>query len=167
MAYNYPDLNPTKALVWRIVHRDNMPWILGNGLHCANSNVRDPGFVSIGNSDLIDKRSTRVVPVAPGGTLSDYVPFYFTPFSPMMMNIHSGRNGVRQRSNEEIVILVSSLPKLIEKRTPFLFTDVHAYLEYAQFSSNVTQLDRIDWSLLQARNFKRDDEDPKKMDRYQ
>lgn len=33
MANHYPSLNPEKALVWRIVHYDNLPWILDNGVH--------------------------------------------------------------------------------------------------------------------------------------
>ncbi|MGO4612234.1 DarT ssDNA thymidine ADP-ribosyltransferase family protein, partial [Variovorax sp. 2RAF20] len=68
-------------MIWRIVHRDNIPWILTNGLHCVNSKIRDPNYVNIGNVDLIDKRRHRIVPVEPGGTLTDYIPFYFTPFS--------------------------------------------------------------------------------------
>lgn len=36
MNYDYHQtLNPQKALIWRIVHRDNIPWILDNGLHCG------------------------------------------------------------------------------------------------------------------------------------
>ncbi len=35
----YSSLNPEKALIWRIVHRDNLPWILDNGLHCGNLNL--------------------------------------------------------------------------------------------------------------------------------
>lgn len=108
-AYDYrKDLNPEKALIFRITHRENVPWILQHGLVCANGHPQDPGFVQIGNVELIGKRSHRPVPVPPGGTLADYVPFYFTPFSPMLYNILTGR-GVRQRPNEEIVILVSSL----------------------------------------------------------
>ena len=67
-------------------------------MHCRNSTIRDPNFVPIGNADLIDKRHTRQVRCPPGGTLSDYVPFYFTPFTPMLLNIKTGFNGVRQRS---------------------------------------------------------------------
>jgi hypothetical protein len=33
MANHYPNLNPQKALIWRIVHRDNLPWILDNRWH--------------------------------------------------------------------------------------------------------------------------------------
>jgi len=166
MANHYPSLNPEKALIWRIVHRDNLAWILDNGLHCANSGVLSPDYVNIGNVDLIDKRRHRVVPIAPGGTLADYVPFYFTPFSVMMKNIHSGW-GVPQRRNEEIVILVSSLPHIQQLGLPFVFTNAHAYPDWTNYYSDLAQLGEIDWGLLQRRDFKRDADDPRKMERYQ
>jgi len=166
MANHYPDLNPAKALIWRIVHRDNLPWILDNGLHCANSSVVAPNYVNIGNVELIDKRRHRVVPIAPGGTLADYVPFYFTPFSVMMMNIHSGRS-VQQRRNEEIVILVSSLPHVQGLGSPFVFTNAHAYPTWTNYYSDLAQLSEIDWGILQRRDFRRDEDDPRKMERYQ
>ena len=101
---------------------------MANGMYCRNSAIRDPGFVAIGNTDLIDKRHYRQVPCHPHGTLSDYVPFYFTPFTPMFLNIKTGFNGVRQRPLDEIVIFVSSLTRLHTDGVPFLFTDRHAYL---------------------------------------
>ncbi len=164
---HYPNLNPQKALIWRIVHRDNLPWILDNGLHCGNSNVRSPDWVDIGNPELIDKRATHLVPIAPAGMLNDYVPFYFTPFSVMMKNIHSGWGGVKQRSNEEIVILVSSLHHINRQGLTYLFTDSHAYYMWADYYNNLADLDKIDWPLLQVRDFKRDPDDPAKFERYQ
>ena len=91
-----PSLTAERAFIFRIVHRNNLPWILANGLHCRSSLVIDPHYVDIGNPDLIGKRNARAVPIAPGGTLSNYVPFYFTPRSPMLLNIKTGYNGVRQ-----------------------------------------------------------------------
>ncbi|MEZ6143301.1 MAG: DUF4433 domain-containing protein [Zavarzinella sp.] len=167
MARQYPNLNPDKALIWRIVHRENLPWILDNGLHCGNSCTKAPTWVNIGNEELITKRSTRPVPITPGGYLSDYVPFYFTPFSPMLYNITTGRGGVQKRSNEEIIIFVSSLHHLADLGIPFLFTDSHAYPILTIFYSDLGELDHIDWNLLQSRDFKRDPEDPEKFDRYQ
>jgi hypothetical protein len=158
------DLNPTKALIFRIMHRDNVPWALTNGLHCRSSKTHDPNYVNIGNVDLISKRNHRVVPIAPGGTLGDYVPFYFTPYSPMLYNIKTGR-GVPKRPNDEIVIAVSSLHKLRKQSVPFAFTDRHAYLNAAQFSSDLARLDWIDWTTLQQRDFQRDASD--KFERYQ
>jgi hypothetical protein len=160
-------LTREKALVFRIMHRDNVSWLMENGMHCRNANVSDPNFVTIGNPDLIDKRHERSVPSAPFGTLSDYVPFYFTPFTPMMLNIKTGRNGVRPRPNDEIVIFVSSLPILRKHGVRFLFTDRHAYLAAAQFSSDPAMLDWIDWAMLRRRDFKRDPEEPEKFERYQ
>jgi hypothetical protein len=159
------DLNPQKALIFRITHRDNIPWMLDNGLHCRNSKIVDPKYVEIGNPELIEKRRRRIVPEPPGGTLRDYVPFYFTPFSPMLLNIRTGHNGIRKHTNDEIVIMVSSLHTLRKKSIPFLFTDRHANLKAAQFSSDLTQLNWIDWPSLQRRDFKKDDSD--KFERYQ
>ncbi len=161
------DLNPVKALIFRIVHRDNIPWILDHGMHCRNGNHIDPNYVNIGNSELILKRHVHAVRHAMGGTLSDYVPFYFTPFSPMMYNIKTGWNGIRQRPNDEIVIAVSSLHRLRDKGVSFLFTDMHAYLAAATYYSELTDLDKIDWNILQRRDFQRDLNDLGKVDRYQ
>lgn len=160
-------LNPDKALIFRIMHRDNVLWMLRNGLHCRHSAVQDPGYRGIGNPDLIDKRQHRLVPIAPHGTLSDYVPFYFTPYTPMLLNIKTGYGGMTQVPNEEIVILVSSLRKLQELVHPFVFTDRHAYLVGANFYSDLTDLTHIDWVILQGRDFKRDPDDPGKIERYQ
>ncbi|HEY9200719.1 MAG TPA: DUF4433 domain-containing protein [Gammaproteobacteria bacterium] len=167
MPNHYPNLNQEKAFIWRIVHRDNLPWILDNGLHCGNSATRSPVWVNIGNEELIDRRSHRVVPIAPGGTLSDYVPFYFTPFSPMMYNIYTGRGGVMRRSNDEIVILVSTLHKVQNRGFNFVFTDRHAYPMTARYFNEIENLSEIDWPLLQARNFKRSSDDPAQIERYQ
>lgn len=167
MTKLFHNLSPEKALIWRIIHRDNLPWVLQHGLHCGNSVERAPNWVNIGNAELINKRATHPVPMPPGGLLNDYVPFYFTPFSVMMRNIRSGRGGVPQRGNDEIVILVSSLHHVAQHGLPFLFTDMHAYYRWATYYNDLARLDKVDWPLLQARDFKRDENDPAKFERYQ
>ena len=161
------DLRPDKAYIFRIVHRGNLAWILQHGIHARSARLADPDYVDIGNPDLIGKRKGRSVPAPPGGTLSDYVPFYFTPRSPMLLNIKSGFHGVKQRSNEEIVILVSSLFKFRDSKLKFLFTDRHAYVQTAEFHSDLARLDVIDWRILRDSDFKRDNEDLGKFERYQ
>jgi hypothetical protein len=159
-------LTRQKALAFRITHIENMPWILANGMHCRSSNVFDPNYRNIGNRELIDKRSSRLVPIAPGGTLSDYVPFYFTSRSPMLLNIKTGRN-VPAVPMRDIVVLATSLLRLTSDGVDFVFSDRHAYLNAARFSSELADLDRIDWQNLASSNFKYDPNDPEKMDRYQ
>lgn len=162
----YRSLNPEKALIWRVIHRNNLSWLLENGLHCGSSKVRSLSWVDIGNPELISKRGEHPVPVKPGGVLNDYVPFYFTPFSVMMQNIHTGWS-VPQRENGDMVLLVSSLYRIRELGLPFLFTDSHAYYMWANFYNELSDLDKIDWSILQNRDFKRDQDDPAKFERYQ
>ncbi len=57
--------------------------------------------------DLIEKRTAHTVPIPPGGSLGDYVPFYFTPWSIMLYNIKTGYNGVPRQGR--VAIVVSSL----------------------------------------------------------
>lgn len=160
-------LTPEKALIFRITHVANVPWILANGLHCSNGPLSDPNYVQIGNVDIIARRTQRAVPLAPGGTLSDYIPFYFTPYSPMLLNIKTGYNGVTQRPMEEIAILVSSLREVQKHGIGFVFSDRHAYLQATNFYNDLERLDQIDWTILQARDFRRNPEDPGKFERYQ
>lgn len=161
------DLTPERALIFRITHIANVPWILDHGLCCASSEVLDPNFRSIGSADLIAKREHHPVPAPPYGAISDYVTFYFTPYSPMLLNIKTGYNGVTPRPMSQIAILVSSLHTLREQGVPFLFADRHAYLQAAQFFSNLVDLSRIDWAILRGRDFARSTDDVGKMERYQ
>lgn len=159
-------LTPENGLIFRITHRENVPWILDNGMHARSGRKFDPNCRNIGNLDLIDRRSRREVPVPPGGTLSDYVPFYFTPYSIMMYNIRTGY-GVKQVPNDEIVIFVSSLAHVAAEGVKFVFTNQHAYPRMADYFTDLAKLDEIDWPLLQSRDFKHDPDDPGKKERYQ
>lgn len=159
------ELTPSKALIFRIVHRDNFAEVTKHGCHCRNSRVTKK-YVEIGNPELIGKRANRDVPGEFSGTLSDYVPFYFTPYSPMLYNIKTGYNGIVKRPMADIVILVSSLHKLKENGVPFIYSDRHAYLKTAIFSDDIGKLsEMIIWPVLQARNFKKDDVD--RFEKYQ
>lgn len=161
------DLTAEKALIFRITHISNVPWILDNGLHCQNSATRDSNFREIGNPDLIAKRTHREVPIPPDGTLDDYIPFYFTPWSPMLLNIKTGHQGIAQVPMAEIVVLVSSLHKVREQGSEFVFSDRHASLQTANFSSDLADLGQLDWRNLQARDFRRGGDDPDRIERYQ
>lgn len=161
------NLNAEKALIFRIVHRTNVPWILDHGMYCRDSAIQDSNYRTIGNPELIAKRQYRSVSTPPGGTLSNYIPFYFTPYTPMMLNIKTGYGGVTKVPSEDVVIFVSSLHNLSELGRTFIFTDRHAYLVNAEYYSDLKNLDQIDWPILQNRDFKHNPNDPGKFERYQ
>lgn len=155
-------------MLFRITHVANLPWLLANGLPCPNSNEIAPNYIAIGNQDLIGKREHHKVPHPPGGTLSDYVPFYFTPKTPMLLNIKTGYSGVTRRSNQEIAVLVSSCKAMRKHGVSMLFTDRHAYTPMAEWSSDQAALaSMIDWDIINHSDFARDDNYPDKMERYQ
>jgi hypothetical protein len=85
----------------------------------------------------------------------------------MLLNIKTGFNGVTKRPMEEIAIVVSSLRDVHDNGIAFLFTDRHAYLQTANFYDDLARLDQIPWATLNARDFKRDPENPAKFERYQ
>ena len=167
MISNLNELTPEHALIFRVTHVDNLQWILEHGLHCKASSVLDPNFIEIGNPDLIQKRPTKSVQIAPGGTLDQYIPFYFTPCSPMLYNIRTGWNSLARRSSRELVFLVTSLRTLAAHGVPFMFSDRHAFMHLATFSRSLGDLDCLAWDSWRSRDFRRDPDDPEKVERYQ
>lgn len=63
--------------------------------------------------------------------------------------------------------MASSLRGLAECGVPAVFSDRHACLQTAQLFTSLEDLDKIDWDILQRRDFRRDVDDPERTDRYQ
>ena len=160
-------LTVERRLIFRITHVDNLSWILANGLHCRNAQILDPNFVEIGRPEIITLRKPRAVNTPPGGTLGDYVPFYFTPRSPMLMNIRTGWDGLTKRPMRDIAILFTSHRRLRESGIPFVFSDRNSTLATAKFHEDEdTALNQLSWPLWRASDFKRDNARPDKIERY-
>ena len=70
---------------FRILHKDNMPHVMKYGLVHNDSPFARDSFVPIGDMSVMDVRSTKQLP--DGSFLSEYIPFYFGPRSPMLYNI--------------------------------------------------------------------------------
>lgn len=153
--------------LFRITHIDNLPFILKNGLHSPGSKIQDPDFRPIGFPALIDYRKERIVPISPGGTLSNYIPFYFWYRSPMLYVIHKGNNpGVISTSQEDIIYLVTSLEVLQAHGCRFVFTDRHAKLDYANFYQNPADVSKLNWELIKTKHWSRED-GPERMEMKQ
>jgi hypothetical protein len=85
----------------------------------------------------------------------------------MLYNIKTGYQGVEQIPMRDIVILVSSLPRIARNGVGFVFTDRHAYLQTAEFSGDLAKLAGLAWQNWRTRDFRRNPDDPSKMERYQ
>lgn len=62
-----------------------MPHVMKYGLVHNDSPFASDSFVPIGDMSVMDVRSTKQLP--DGSFLSEYIPFYFGPGSPMLYNI--------------------------------------------------------------------------------
>jgi hypothetical protein len=142
--------------LFRITHIANLPFILRNGLHCPDSPVQDPNFVPIGFPSLINYRKDRIVPIAPGGTLAAYIPFYFWYRSPMLYVIHKANDPeVIQKPQEEIIYLVTDMERLSSLGCQYVFTDRHAKLDYAKFYSRPEDLEKLNWNIIKTEQWGR------------
>lgn len=116
-------MDKTLKYAFRITHIDNIPYIERNGLVKAESPLRDPNYVSIGDAQVIQIRGQRVFK---GYKLSDFIPFYLGPRSPMLYVIQHGYNGVNRVDAEQIVYCVIRLDDIINQNVDCVFTDGHA-----------------------------------------
>jgi hypothetical protein len=116
----FMDLN--KILLYRITHIKNLDYIFDIGkLTCPNHPEKDPNYINIGDSILIQSRSNKQIYLSPYGSFNDYVSFYFGPRSPMLYNIWKGYNGVIQRPQDDIIYIITSFSNVKDCGKQFVF----------------------------------------------
>lgn len=130
-------------------------------------NSQDVKHVGIAHRHIKERRARRIVPIAPGGTLADYVPFYFAPRSPMLFAIHTGSVEGYTEGQIEVLHLVTSVETIQKKKFPFAFTDGHAEIAFSRFYDDVSALDQIDWDIIKATYWNDTDQDNDKKRRRQ
>jgi hypothetical protein len=152
--------------LYHITHVNNLPGILADGgLWCDRErSARGTSVVGIAHQHIKDRRAKREVKtlegrhVAAGGTLADYVPFYFAPRSPMLYTIHRGNVEGYQGGQKDIVYLVTSVEAVVAQGRPWCFTEGHAEIGYTQYFDDLARLDQIDWPLMRAQMWGGEDE---------
>lgn len=156
--------------IYHITHMSNLPGILAaNGLWCDRLRAQNCGvIVGIAHQHIKDRRAERKVPCAARGTLSDYVPFYFAPRSPMLYTVHQGNVNGYAEGQRPIVHLVSSVEQAIALGKPWCFTDGHADMAFSSFSDDYGDLDgKVDWSVMSLQFWNDTDMQPDRKRRRQ
>ena len=120
------------------------------GLWCDAERRRQKfAHVNIAHDHIKGRRERRRVPVVPGTTLADYVPFYFASRSPMLFAIN--RNNVEGYAGGQrrIVHLVTTVEAVVALGQGYCFTDRHAELIYAKFFTDLADIDEnVDWNVM-------------------
>ena len=158
---------PNKIWLFRIIHIDNLKYVLQHGLHSINHAETDPNYINIGDTNLIGQRKDYPVKLEGYGNLGDYIPFYFGPLSPMLYNIKTGHRGITKYSQKDIVYICCLLPDIIEYCFSWCFTDGHAKARITDFFNNLDDLDKVDWNMVYEKIWNNNDEDYDRMRRKQ
>lgn len=144
--------------IYHITHVDNLPAILRErGLLCDRA-AQNRGVCSqtIAYDTIKQRRSVRRVEkllggaVAAGGTLADYVPFYFTNRSPMLLAIHKGQVPGYQGGQSSVVYLVSSAEAVAKSDRVWCFTDGHAVEGVTECFDRIEELPKVDWNAVKT-----------------
>lgn len=155
-----PGTPPDIIRLFRMVHFENVEYILRNGMYTREHAKVDPNYVNIGDNGLITQRHDYPVPIPPGGTLGEYVPFYFAGHSPMLLNIKTGHRGITLRPQHEIVYFVCRLEDLIKGCKEWVFTDGHAKDSLTEFYNDIELLEEvIDWDMVNEQWWRNTEED--------
>lgn len=155
---------PAIVKIYRIVHIDNIKYLLTNGMFNRDHEMADPDYINIGDSDLIAKRHEYPVGInPPGGTLGEYVPFYFGRLSPMLLNIKTGHRGIKERPQNDIVYIVCKVDDIVVNCEEWCFTDGHAKTRITEFYNHLDDLAHIYWDKVDLRYWSSTEDDLDRM----
>ncbi len=141
-----PRVAPNPTGICRLIHVESLATCLERGGLHAPSAVPDDGlpYRSIHRSDVQATRGLRHVPCGPGGTTTDYVPFYFGPRSPMLYQLHTGWVPGCDDGQEPLIHLVSSAQSVAASGADWVFTDGHALAAFTTWHDDLRGLDQLD-----------------------
>lgn len=144
---------PTPTQILRFLHVDNLHICLERGGMHAPNHTPDDGLIyrTIHNVEVQAKRHQTAIPSGPKGTVHDYVPFYFGPLSPMMLNLKTGRVPGYDEGQEPLIYLASTCQAVVEADIPFAFSDGHGIAVFTDWFDDLDGLDNVDWSIVGQR----------------
>lgn len=148
--------------IYHITHIDNLPSILKQGCLLANSQLQQINiqYQDVAHGQIQDVRARKPVNCCVGGTLHDYVPFYFSPRSPMLYAIHTGSVAQYQGGQQKMLHFVTSVEAIAAQNLDFAFTDGHATKAFTRFYDSLADLpEAIDWAVVRSWSWKDTNDD--------
>lgn len=146
-----PPPNPTP--IFRFVHVDNLDALMRRGgLHAPN-HMPDDGlpYRFCHDPEVQGARSAVTITAGPGGTIHDYVPFYFGYLSPMMLKLKTGQVSGYNDGQEPLIYLVSTAQAVAAAGVEFVFTDGHGLAFFTKQFDRLERLDAVDWEMVYQR----------------
>jgi hypothetical protein len=105
------------------------------------------------------RRGSRPIPCGPGGSVDEYVSFYFCIRSPMLYRIQHDAALRPVGGPDDLVYLVSSVERVLELGLRFVFSDGHGLQELTNWYDDVAALGGLDWDAIDQ-SYWRSESDP-------
>lgn len=133
-------------------HLDNLDSILKNGLVCTNRKLKlGLGHYNIANKSIQDRRSKMEIICEDGlsnGVVHDYVPFYFSTRTPMLLSL------INQKKVDQPEIIFFGVKTEMIKSENFIFTDASANtIDFPNFYKNFENLDKLNWEVINSKKW--------------
>jgi hypothetical protein len=146
---------PDVVWIYHITDLENLPKILDSGGLLSDKAVAGLGHTIIGHDHIKLRRLTEIrVPSCEGAFVGEFVPFYFCPRSPMLFAINRGNTGRPAGCQRTIVHLVSKFEFGASLGRPWAISDGNAGAFHAQFLSDASALDGLDWEAIKASDWR-------------
>ncbi|WP_068810604.1 type II toxin-antitoxin system toxin DNA ADP-ribosyl transferase DarT [Pseudohongiella nitratireducens] len=142
---------PIPVRLFHITSIDNLAAIFQQGelVSKTRGEALHLGYHNIAHAGAQSKRAARAVIDPPGGTIHDYVPFYFAPRSPMLSAIHHGQVAGCNYGQSDIVHFELLVRRVIDENAEIVFYDRNATKAYSVPYTDPYQLkNAIAWDLL-------------------
>jgi hypothetical protein len=154
---------PAEPKIYHITHVDNLEGIVEQGGLLSDARIAQSGspIQTIGMSGIKRRRLYELdVPCHPGTKVGEYVPFYFCPRSVMLYVIHCANHPelIYRGGQDPIIHLEADLYQVVEwasaNKVRWAFSRSNAGARYAEFYSDIRNLDNLDWQAIQATDFR-------------
>lgn len=149
---------PNPIYLYHITHVSNLPKIIQAGGLKPKSQVND--YLNIAHNAIQEKRSDKKVSCEPGGTLHQYVPFYFCTRSPMLYTISQGNVSEYDGGQEQVIYLVSTVEKVDVNSLKYAFTDGHPIMAISEFYNDLKNIGYVNFELMNEQWWNDTDEKP-------
>lgn len=154
---------PAQPKIYHITHLGNLPQVVSLGWLLSDARrIRENRACQIVGMSTIKQRRLHELEVTchPGTKVGEYTPFYFCPRSIMLYILYRGNHPELDYTGgqQPIIHLQADLARTIacadQHSVRWAFSDVNAGARYASFYHDWNDLNRINWSAVNAADFR-------------
>ncbi len=144
---------PDPTPIVRFIHVDTLSTYLRCGIMHAPNHCLSDGltYIPIHDQEVQNSRRMIRIPCSPGGTLHDYVPFYFGYLSPMILKLKTGQVPGYTGGQKPLIYLETTAQVVRDSGAQFVFSDGHGLAAYTDWFGDLEQLDKVDWQMVYQR----------------